>query len=87
MDPQLIHGRWFRSVFHQVRVAMKAVMQVGGLGVAAFARHQQLLLAQEREQGITVAGQALLPQQRHDFRLQLARAQARQLRAQGPHLR
>ena len=44
------------------------------------------MLAQQGEQGIAPAGDALRPQQRGDFMPQLARAQARQLGAHGPHL-
>ena len=43
-------------------------------------------MAQQSEQGIAPAGDALRPQQRGDFMPQLARAQPRQLGAHGPHL-
>jgi len=57
---------------------MKAVVRVGRLGKAAFTGHQQLLAAQQGEEGIAPAGQALGVQAGGDFVQQLARAQAGQ---------
>ena len=65
---------------------VEAVVRVGGFGVAPFFGHEQAALAQQGEQGIAPAGHALRPQQGRDFVQHFSRAQARELRAHGPHV-
>ena len=85
-DPKLVVSRGLGRVLDPVGVAVKAVVRVGRFRVAAFGGNQEPVLAQQGEQGIAPAGDALRPQQRGDFMPQFARAQARQLGAHSPHL-